>query len=98
MLLWIGIALFAGVAIGGLFAWMTAKGGSAAEHQRTETLSGELAQKNMALDALQREGSVREAAHAERDAAQREQIARLQTGSVHLQQTAEALETERATS
>jgi DNA recombination protein RmuC len=92
MILWFGIVLVAGAVIGGLFAWIASKSGSAAAEQRSASLAAEVAQKTAALDAAQRELSAREAVHNERDAGQREQIARLETGNGHLQETVEALQ------
>src|ERR1700761_1923434 len=85
MMVWMGIALVAFMA-GGLLVWVLAKAGGAAEQQRSAALAAELAQKNAALEALQRESANREKTYAERDAGQREQIAGLQAGSGHLQQ------------
>jgi DNA recombination protein RmuC len=98
MLLWFGIVLLVGAAIGGLFAWILSKSGSAAIEQRSSALAAELAQKNAALETAQREMNTREAAHAERDAGHREQIGRLQATASQLQQATEALEAERAVS
>lgn len=92
MVLWIGIALVAGGALAGVFAWIVARSGGAAERQRSDALTAELAQRSAALENAQREIAVRESAHRERDAAQREQIARLEAGNGHLQQSVEALQ------
>jgi DNA recombination protein RmuC len=97
MLLWFGLGLVAGAAVGGLFAWIASKSGSAAAEQRASSLAAEVAQKTAALDAAQCEMSARESSHNERDASQREQIGRLQATGVQLQQTTEALEAERST-
>src|SRR6202012_4967501 len=87
MLFWLGITLIAGVAIGALFAWIVSKSGGAAVQQHSAALAAELAQKTAALEAAQRERNAREATHAERDAVQRAQIARLEAGNEHLQQS-----------
>ena len=95
MLLWIVIALAAGLGLGGIFAWLVAGNRSRSEHERAQALAMELAQRTSALEAAQRELNTREAAHKERDAGQREQIARLEAGreaaGQQLQQASEAL-------
>ena len=94
MNLWAIFALITGAAIGGLLAWFAARSGSIAERQRADAASAELAQKSTALDALQHEKAEREKLFNERDAAQRERIAGLESGNGHLQQRVAALESE----
>ena len=97
MVLWIGIALIVGGALGGVFAWMMANRGAAAERQRAAALAAELALKNAAMETMRQASGAAEKSHAERDAAQREQIGRLEAGNGHLQQSVEALQSVRST-
>jgi DNA recombination protein RmuC len=92
MVVWVAIALAAGAGIGGAFAWLAARSSGAAERQRAETLAAELAVKNAALEAAQREKSAAEAGWNGRDGEQRAQIARLEAGNGYLQGRVEVLQ------
>jgi DNA recombination protein RmuC len=94
MILWIVIALAGGALLGGAFAWLAAKSGGAAGRQRAEGLASELAQKNAALEAVQREKSALEASSNARDGEQRARIAGLEADSRHLQDRVASLESE----
>jgi DNA recombination protein RmuC len=90
------IALVVGLAGGWAIAWMLLHGRQKAERQRASQLSDELAQRTAALEAEQRdresvrlEQAARDATHNERDASQREEIARLTTEHTHLERDAE---------
>ena len=94
-----GIALIgvAAAAAAGLLVWVLARSGNAAEQQRSAGLAAELAQKSAALEVVQRAKGEVEKSFNERDAAQRELIARLEAGNGHLEKRVEALESECAT-
>ena len=98
MILWVVVALVAGMVLGGAFAWITAKSGAAAERARTQGLAAELAQKAASLETVLREKATAEASWNERDAKQRSEMARIEAGNSHLQQRVEALEHASATS
>ena len=98
MILWVVVALVAGIVLGGAFAWITAKSGGAAAQVRTQGLTAELAQKAASLETVLREKTTAEANWNERDAKQRSEMARIEAGNSHLQQRVESLEHASATS
>jgi DNA recombination protein RmuC len=83
MFLEIGIALVAGIVLGWLVAWALGRGDHQQEKQRADQLAAELAQK---LEETRQELAAHDAAHNERDASQREEIAKLTADRAHLEQ------------
>ena len=89
MLPQIGIALAAGIVLGWVLAWAFGRSRLQQEKQRADQLAIDLAQRTAALEAAQREQESARKEHAERDASQREEIARLTAERAHLEQDSE---------
>jgi DNA recombination protein RmuC len=86
MLLEIVAGLAVGLAIGWVVAWALGQSGTQQEKQRAVQLADELAQRTAALEATQRDREAARAQQAERDASQREEIAKLTADRTHLEQ------------
>lgn len=89
MLLGIGIGLLAGLVCGWLIAWVTGRNREREADRHSAQLATELAQRTSALQAAQSERETARKAEAERDASQREEIARLVTERTHLESDGE---------
>jgi DNA recombination protein RmuC len=92
MFLQIVISLSAGMVLGWVIAWLLGQSRQQADRQRASQLADELAQRTAALEAAQREQqaarqeqAARDGVHNERDASQREEIARLAAQRTHLE-------------
>ncbi len=81
----IGIALAAGI-LGWVLAWALGRSRLQQEKQRADQLAADLAQRTAALQAAQREQDDARKEYAERNASQREEIARLSAARSHLEQ------------
>jgi DNA recombination protein RmuC len=91
MLLWIVIALAAGLGLGGIFAWLVAGNRSRSEQQRADSLAADLKQRTAELDAMREQKSQTEREKAVLEERLDAEKAALTRAQVSLSETFKAL-------